>query len=140
MSYLLDTCTVSALRKEIPPQTKKWFEEREDSLFLISVVTLAELWNGIERLPNSKKRSSLEEWFYGKVLTGFQGKILFIDEKVALEWGRLNTYLEKKGIKIGVQDLYIAATAKINGLMIVTLNTKDFVYDNIPLVNPWVLE
>lgn len=137
MSYLLDTCVLSALRKEISPATAKWFTEKEDSLFFLSVVTLGEIWDGIERLPPSKKKSQLEDWFYGKILPEFKGKILPIDERVALEWGQLNASLERKGLHIGVQDLYIAATAKAHSLMIVTLNTKDFVPTEVPVINPF---
>ncbi len=51
--------------------------------------------------------------------------------------GAFKRCLEKKGITVGVQDLYIAATAQINTLSIVTLNLKDFKNINISILNPW---
>jgi predicted nucleic acid-binding protein len=137
MSYLLDTCVLSELRKKIPEKTHAWFEGKDPDLFYLSAVTIAELWDGIERLPNSKKRKDLEDWFFGDIHTRFKDLIISIDDRVAKEWGSLNAQLLKKGISIGVQDLYIAATAKSFGLELITLNTKDFIAIDIPIVNPW---
>lgn len=137
MSYLLDTCVLSELRKGSSKAVKEWFETKDQDLFFISVVTIAELLDGIERLPISKKRRDLEDWFYGEVYTLFLDKILPIDDHVAKEWAYLNANLRLKGISVGVQDLYIAATAKSKGFSLVTLNVKDFQELNIPLFNPW---
>ncbi|HEV8051955.1 MAG TPA: type II toxin-antitoxin system VapC family toxin [Parachlamydiaceae bacterium] len=137
MSYLLDTCVVSELRKEVPKKVKEWFGNiNEESLF-ISVVTIGELLDGIERLKTSKKKRDLEAWFFGEVMDRFQGKILPIDENVAKTWGRLSASLREKGISVGVQDLYLAATAHVHALAVLTINTKHFKDVNIPVINPW---
>lgn len=115
MSYLLDTCVLSELRKKVPQHVFSWFEKKDQNLFYISVVTFAELLDGIERLPNSKKRKDLEDWFYGDIHTRIKNRILSIDDHVAKEWAIMNASLQHKGICIGVQDLYIAATAKAHG-------------------------
>lgn len=137
MSYLLDTCVLSQLRKEVPEKVQEWFSLRDSDLFFLSAVTLGELWDGIERLPKSKKRSDLEEWLLGEVVSRFKGRILSVDERVAREWGLMSAAVKKRGIGVGTQDLYIAATAKAHGLEIVTLNIKDFAQLDLPLVNPW---
>lgn len=100
-------------------------------------MTIAELWDGIERLEISQKRKDLEEWFIGEIQTRFKGNILSIDETIAIKWGALNSSLQKKGLTVGVQDLYIAATALARNLALVTLNTKDFVNLNLTIINPW---
>ena len=107
MSYLLDTCVVSELRKNVPPATRKWFDSIDQDLFFISAVTIAELLDGIERLPSSKKRKDLENWFFGEVYTRFKERILPIDDHVAKEWAYLNASLQQKGFTVGVQDLYM---------------------------------
>lgn len=137
MSYLLDTCVISELRKSIPIHIKNWFESKDENQFFISVVTIAELSDGIERLPSSKKKNVLKDWFHGDVLSRFKDRILSIDEKVAKVWGQLNANLMKKGVTVGIQDLYIAAIAMTNNLTIVTLNLKDFKNANILIFNPW---
>src|ERR1700733_6093109 len=134
MSYLIDTCIISELRKKIPSQVTNWFDNKDEELFYISVVTVAELLDGIERLPTSKKKRDLENWFHGDVLSRFKDCILPIDEKVAKTCGFLSAALKSKGVNVGVQDLYIAATAKVNSLAVVTLNFKDFKDADISLV------
>ncbi len=137
MSYLLDTCVLSELRKNVPENIRNWFEAIDQDLFFISAVTIAELLDGIERLPSSKKKKDLENWFFGEIYTRFKDRILVIDDHVAKEWAYLNTSLLQKGHSVGVQDLYIAATAKSHGFIIVTLNVKDFQQTKIPIINPW---
>lgn len=137
MSYLLDTCIISDLRKAVPTQARAWFESRNQESFYLSVVTLAELLDGIERLPSSHKRKELEKWYHYEVQQHFKRHILSIDDRVAKEWGLLNANLNKKGLCVGVQDLYIGATARIFSLTLVTRNKKDFQAMDIPLVDPW---
>jgi toxin FitB len=137
MSYILDTCVLSQLRKKIPTNVKDWFESKDQDSFFISVVAIAELWDGIERLENAKKRKDLEDWFFGDVQTRFKDRILPVNDTVALKWGTMNSALKRKGFIVGVQDLYIAATAAVNNLALVTLNTKDFENLDLVLINPW---
>lgn len=137
MSYLLDTCILSELRKNVSNEARLWFESKDQDLFYISVVTIAELWDGIQRLPKSKKKTDLEDWFHGDIHSRFKERILSIDDHIAKEWGFLNAELRKKGIAMSVQDLYIAATAKAQGLVLTTINTKDFLSIEIPIVNPF---
>lgn len=137
MSYLLDTCVVSELRKDIPHKVREWFGNiNEESLF-ISVVTIGELLDGIERLRPSKKKTDLKAWFFGEVMDRFQGKILSIDETVAKTWGLLSANLREKGINVGVQDLYLMAIAQVHALAILTTNTQHFKGVNISVINPW---
>lgn len=140
MSYILDTCVLSELRKKVPANVRHWFEDKDQSLFYISVVTVAEILDGIERLPASKKKMDLEDWFYGEVQARFIDRMISIDDHVAREWAFLNSSLQKKGITISVQDLYIAASARAHGFALVTLNVKDFHEIDIPIINPWIEE
>lgn len=137
MSYLLDTCVISELRKEVSQSVRDWFDSVDQDLFFISVVTIAELLDGIERLPLSRRKTDLENWFFGEVYSRFKNRILAIDDHVAKEWAYLNASLQRKGHHVGVQDLYIAATAKAHGFAIVTRNVKDFQYTKIAVINPW---
>ena len=137
MSYLLDTCVISELRKKIPDKVKEWFADKNVESFFVSVVTVGELLDGIERLTPSKKKKDLEGWFFGEVMDRFQGKILPIDDNIAKTWGRLSATLRRKGISIGVQDLYLAATAHVHGLAILTINVKHFKDVGVSVINPW---
>lgn len=136
MNYLLDTCVVSQFPKKLPSHVVEWFEmQDEDNLFL-SVVTVAEIADGIGRLKASKKKALLED-FLTKLLDRFNSRILSINNHVALEWGYLNSNLRRKGRSVGVQDLYIASTARHHSMSVVTLNERHFSPLDIRVVNPW---
>ena len=137
MSYLIDTCVISYLRKEMPSCAMQWFANREEESFLMSVVTVAELLDGIERLKPSKKKRDLESWFFGEVMERFKGRILPIDEQIAKAWGLLSASLRNKGIAVSVQDLYLAATAQVYSLAILTANSKHLKALDLPVINPW---
>jgi predicted nucleic acid-binding protein len=129
---------ISELRKKVPINARNWFEDKDQNLFYISVVTVAEILDGIERLPDSKKKMDLEDWFYGEIQTRFIDRMLHIDDHVAREWAFLNSSLQKEGITVSVQDLYIAATVRAHGFALVTLNVKAFHEIDIPIINPWI--
>ena len=137
MNYLLDTCSVSALRGTVPVSVREWFESRDPDCFYVSVVTLAEIEDGIERLAESKKKRDLREWFSGPFRSQFTKRFLPINEDVAIAWGKLNARLIQKGCNIYAQDLYLAATAEVFRLEIVTINIKDFKPTGLSIVNPW---
>jgi predicted nucleic acid-binding protein len=137
VSYLLDTCAISHLRRPVTSPANSWFSDKDQSLFYISVVTLGEIESGIARLEPSRKKRDLEEWFYGPFQERFSDRILPIDAAVAKAWGRLSAKLVSEGNNVGVQDLYIAATALVHSLAIITTNTKDFVATGVVVLNPW---
>lgn len=80
----------------------------------------------------------MEEWFRDDVHSRFKDRILAIDDRVAKEWGSLNAKLQKKGRLIGVQDVYIAATARSWDLALITLNVKVFEPADLAIINPWI--
>ena len=88
---------------------------------------------GLERMPESKRRRSLERAL--KFLReDYAGKILDFTEGVAIEWGRLVATAKKRGRNLSVLDSQIEATAIHFGLLVVTRNGKDFFH---PVFNPW---
>lgn len=137
MTFLLDTNVVSEWTKLRPdPGVADWLAHvDEDSVFL-SVVTLAELRHGIERLPAGKRRKQLDEWLRNELLPRFEQRILPVDGVVADEWGRLVARHESVGRPIHAMDALIAATAQVHALTLVTRNASDFAA-SIKSVNPW---
>ncbi|MBI3683973.1 MAG: PIN domain-containing protein [Acidobacteria bacterium] len=61
--FLLDTNVPSELTYPKPaPQVEHWLEEVEDEQLFFSVISLAEICKGIAKLPESKKRTQLQDW------------------------------------------------------------------------------
>ncbi|MBI3036692.1 type II toxin-antitoxin system VapC family toxin [Candidatus Woesearchaeota archaeon] len=52
--------------------------------------------------------------------------LLSFDEKAARSASEIDKELEKNGTPIGFRDIFIAATAMVNGCELATLNVKDF--------------
>jgi len=108
----------------------------EDHL-LISVVSLAELRRGVERMALGARRSALDVWLSTDLPQRFAGRILAIDEAVAESWGRLVARSEAAGRPVEAMDALLAATAERHRLTLVTRNVADFEPFGLPILNPW---
>jgi len=138
MSFLLDTNVVSDWMKPHPnPGLIAWLEGVDEDRVFLSVVTLAELRYGIERLAVGKKRKRLEDWLQHELPLRFEGRILSIDSAVADACGKLVARRETLGRPIEAMDAFIAATAEVNRLTLVTRNESDFDQTVHSILNPW---
>ncbi len=141
MSFLIDTNVVSELIKGSPNRgVVQWVNSVDEDRIYLSVVTIAEIRNGIERLTDGSKRRQLESWLTMDVSLRFDNRILPIDYEVASEWGSVIAERQEQGRPIGVMDGFIVATARVHRLTLVTRNTSDFFGSLEEIVNPWVDE
>jgi tRNA(fMet)-specific endonuclease VapC len=138
MSFLLDTCVISDLVAKRPnPGVVEWIDAVEDDRLFLSVITLGEVKRGIEKLPDSRRRSTLDEWLNEALLLRFRGRILHIDHRVMLRWGSLTASLELAGRKLPAMDSLIAATSLEHDLQLVTRNVSDFDGTGLVVHDPW---
>jgi predicted nucleic acid-binding protein len=137
MSFLLDTNAVSEWVKPRPnPGLIGWMESTDEDRVFISVITLAELRYGVERLAAGARRRRLEEWLGHELPLRFEGRILPVDTNVAEAWGKTVSRSESAGHPIGAMDAFLAATAEVHRLTLVTRNVPDFPALKAVL-NPW---
>jgi hypothetical protein len=137
MSFLLDTNAVSEWVKPRPnPGLIGWMESTDEDRVFISVITLAELRYGVERLAAGARRRRLEEWLGHELPLRFEGRILSVDAKVAEAWGKTVSRSDAAGRPIGAMDAFLAATAECHHLALVTRNVLDFTVLKAVL-NPW---
>jgi predicted nucleic acid-binding protein len=132
--YLIDTNVLSSLRRpEKHPAVVRWFSSIESDEFYLSVLTLGEIRQGIERLrlKDAKAARSIERWFAG-IREHYQNRVLPIDEAVVERWGRLPARQPLPAI-----DGLLAATALTHNLTISTHNTADFLRSGASCVNPF---
>ncbi|PIR43790.1 VapC toxin family PIN domain ribonuclease [candidate division WWE3 bacterium CG10_big_fil_rev_8_21_14_0_10_32_10] len=116
--YLLDTnIIIDHLRIKEGVIQKEWV-----SPGYISFVTYSELFYGVYKSKFSKKNLLLLSDFLE------ENEIIVInsDNKTCEYFGRLKAHLEKRGRRIEDADLFIAATAITNNLVLVTQNNKHF--------------
>lgn len=136
--FLLDTNVVSEWVKPSPDVgVVEWLADADEDRTFLSVVTLAELRRGIERLAGGRRRDRLDDWLRNDLPMRFERRILPIDADVADAWGDVVARRETAGRPIGVMDAFIAATAIVHGLAVVTRNTTDFDATVAEIVNPW---
>lgn len=136
--YLLDTNVVSEWVKPRPdPGVVAWLAEIDEDRAFLSVVTLAELRRGIERMPAGRRRGRLDEWLSDELPLRFEGRVLPVDGPVADAWGKVVARSEAVGRPIGAMDAFIAATAEVHGLALVTRDESDFTSAVKTIVNPW---
>ncbi len=137
MNFLLDTNVVSEWVKPQPNTgLVHWTEVvDEDSLFL-SVISLAELRYGIDRMSSGKRQRRLEEWLRSELPVRFEGRILPVDPSIAEACGRIGHRAEVLGRPIEAMDAFLAATAEVHRLTLVTRNVQHFTVLKTVL-NPW---
>lgn len=117
---MLDTNICIYIIKKQPEAVLKNFSSLHLGDVCISSVTFAELMYGVEKSQHSQKnKTALEEFVLPLEIIPF-------DEEAAHYYGRLRTYLEKKGSPIGPMDLMIAAHAQSIRGTLVTNNEKEF--------------
>ncbi|MHB8121198.1 MAG: PIN domain-containing protein [Desulfuromonadaceae bacterium] len=138
MKYLLDTCLISELVKKEPnPAVVNWLDEQDEQKLFLSVLNLGELQKGISKLQDGTKKDELQAWVALDLVERFTGRILELDLKTALCWGRLQGEAEQAGEKLPVMDSLIAATAAAHGLIVVTRNVRDIERCGVKVFNPW---
>jgi len=138
MNYLLDTCLISELAKSEPSKkVVDWVLRENETNFYVSVLTFGELHKGIEELPESKKKEKLRIWVENELRNRFQNRIIGIDIRVSITWGKIQSIAEKKGKPMPAIDSLIAATGIAHGMMVVTRNISDMEQSGVDLFNPW---
>lgn len=136
--YLLDTNAISELRRagarRADPRVTAWgLSVRTQSLFL-SVVTIFELERGILSMERRDKAQGavLRKWLSEVILVGFAGRILPVDLDVATRSAALHVPKTQPE-----RDAWIAATALVHAMTVVTRNVADFQPMSVAVLNPW---
>ncbi|MGH9413759.1 MAG: type II toxin-antitoxin system VapC family toxin [Terriglobales bacterium] len=136
--FLLDTNVISELRKigvgRADANVTRWQSAANTATLYVSVVTLMELEIGTLLLArrDARQAAMLREWLEGYVLPEFENRTLAIDRAVALRCARLHVPNRRPE-----RDAYIAASALVHGMAVVTRNTGDYADLGVEVVNPW---
>lgn len=131
--YLLDTNVVSELRKPKPHGgVVAWLRSVDDAHLFVSAVTLGEIQAGIEitREQDTEKAAEIEAWLE---MVASAYNVLAMDATAFRHWAKL---MHRKSDTL-IEDAMIAATARANGLMVVTRNLADFKALGIDVLDPF---
>ena len=139
MNYLLDTNVISELRKggsrRINPNVEKWARQTTAAAFYLSVITILELEMGVLLIERKDRIQGavLRCWLQDYVLPAFRDRTLNIDHNIALRSAALHIPDKRSD-----RDAFIAATALVHGMKVVTRNVADFADTGVEIINPWL--
>ncbi len=136
--FLLDTNVISELRKaaagKADAQVMRWVSSVTSDMLHVSVITLEELEIGALRMErrDAVQGRLLRCWLDEHVMPAFAERTLVLDLPVAQRSAVLQV-LDPRPIR----DAYIAATAWVHGLTVVSRNVTDFSACGVSVLNPW---
>jgi predicted nucleic acid-binding protein len=134
--FLLDTNVVSELRRTERAEISvvRWSQAQDPATFHISVVTLMEIRHGallIQR-RDARQAAVFLRWLNDRILSEFRERTIPVSAEIALACAALHVPNPKSE-----RDAWIAATALVLNLTVVTRNTRDFDQTGVKLFNPW---
>ena len=137
--FLLDTNVVSELRKaragKADEKVSRWASGTAAISLFVSAITVQELEIGVLRAErrDAKQGAVLRTWLDQQVLPAFADRILPIDVTVARRGASFHIPDPRS-----YRDAFIAATALVHGMTVVTRNIADFEPMGVELLNPWL--
>jgi len=138
MRYLLDTNFLSETAKPFPdPGVLEWTRAQSQLDLLVSVVSFGEIRYGVDIMPIGRRRHAVEAWLTSTLPRQFRGRVLPVDEDVAVKWGRLWAEGRKRGRPLPAVDGLLLATAAVHELTLVTRNERDCADRGVSILNPW---
>lgn len=132
---ILDTNVVSELmRPEPSPGVANWVRDRDRRELRMTTITLAEVWFGIARLPDGRRKQALLT-AASEIFSAFADQILPVDTAAAEHYASSR---ERAGKPITGFDALIAAVCRSQGAALATRNVSDFADTGIEIIDPWL--
>lgn len=130
--YMLDTDMCSYIIKERPASVLEHFKKLDMDNICISIVTYAELIDGVERSSSKRINHAVIKDFTRHL------DVIKWDINAAEQYAVIRTKLEAKGTPIGAMDMMIAAHAKSLNTILVTNYQKHFTKVTGLKIENWV--
>ena len=136
--FLLDTDVISELRKAKSGRANrnvvKWASSVAATALYLSAISVLELETGVLLIErrDAAQGATLREWLDNQVLPSFTGRIVAIDTAVARCCASLHVPNRRTD-----HDAFIAATALLHGMTVVTRNVADFEPTGVKTIDPW---
>ena len=130
--YLLDTNICIYLTKQQHPALTARFQSLAENEVAMSVITYGELQFGAQKSQKPKQVLEALERLSLAI------PVLVMTQDTSQHYGEIRAHLQKQGTPIGNNDLWIAAHARAEGLILVTNNVREF--ERVPdlKVENWV--
>jgi predicted nucleic acid-binding protein len=137
VKWLLDTNVVSETIARRPNvNVTNWLNRHPADEMTVSIVTLAEIRDGISSAPELRRRE-LSPWFDTAVMPSLGDRALPLTLDILIDWIGLCRALAAERMMRRAADLLIAATARVHELTIVTRNVRHFAETGVIVYDPW---
>jgi tRNA(fMet)-specific endonuclease VapC len=130
--YLLDTNICIYIKNHRPAEVLARFSALPSGSVAMSVITYSELAFGAENSTKSRAAQQILQQLTALI------PVLPLDENTSLHYGSIRHYLQTQGTPIGNNDLWIAAHALAEKLILVTNNVAEFERVPVLQVENWV--
>lgn len=135
---ILDTNVVSELIDEnMDEAVGRWIKQHDASHFFTTVITEAELFYGVVRLPDGKRKHALEATLERIFRLRFRNRVLSFDSAAARNFGEVVISRQRSGRAYDYADAQIAAIARSRGAAVATRNVGDFEHCGVQVIDPW---
>ena len=135
---ILDTNVISALmHQRPPPAVRRWLDRQAELSVWTTSITVFEIRSGIEVLPVSRRRRSLEAEFERVIEDDIERRIVSFDNAAASAAASLIAERKRAGRPGDLRDTMIAGIVIASHATLATHNTRHFADLTVPLVNPW---
>ena len=118
--FLIDTDIIIYWLTNKYPAINRRIKQADKKSVFISSITVAELYFGAYNSAKKEENLGVTKGLLAKI------KIVPFDEKAGKHFGEIKASLKKKGRIISDSDIFIAATAFSNNLILVTNNEEHF--------------
>lgn len=135
---ILDTNVLSALMQQQPDRVVvAWLDAQPAEAVWISSITLFEARYGLALLPDSPRKTLLQERFEQLVQTDLANRVVVLDVRAARLAAQLAAERKSRGRPVDMRDTFIAGIALAQGATLATRNTRNFEDLATPVINPW---
>ena len=134
---ILDTTVLSALmRRSEQPAIIAWFNDQDVEQLSTTVISLQELRYGIELLPASRRRRTMERDLQITLDRELNSRVIAFDADAALSTATIAARRYKAGRPVGLADTQIAGIAVSLGAAIATHNVRHFLDLPVRVIDP----
>jgi toxin FitB len=135
---ILDTNVLSELMQQrANPLVRQWLDRQAELSVWTTSITIFEIRHGIELLPRSRRRASLEAEFERLIEDDIQGRIVPFDAQAATVAAGLMAERQRTGRSGDLRDTMIAGIVIASHATLATRNIRHFDDLSVPVVGPW---
>ena len=135
---IIDTNVISEPTRPNPDAAVvAWLNRQNSGECYLTTISIAEIYRGIELLPDGKRKSVLKDETDQSLELLFADRILLFDIAAARAFASLSANAKKRGYNITMADAQIASIALAHNFAVATRDVAPFEAAGVRVINPW---